>query len=398
MLQPLYLDTARLGLMTPRARRASVDFARFSSELGCSLYLTDLLESGFAEWPSQLRKQYPGLEDWEGVSSLKQRIRRVTHANSNVGVFCSSRSTWLMQFAADLLARHCTNVLLTDLSWPPYERLVRRACRRRGVSVTKVEVRKMVYSSQTDKDELSKLLADQYEQHNCDGIFLPIVDSFGTRLPADQILDQIRSANHMSCSVLDAAQAIAHVPLNLNAAKADFVVAGCHKWIGAGNPLGLGFLCNPDSKDEISHELRRRIQRSPLTDPQLAFTENLIGGSCRKYGETVPVAPLFTANAAAVDCTTGRMNSHTELRGQIVDTATQFGWRPIQPTNPFRSRVLLLRAPQCLRGKSPDLVRQRLQDAGLIASTYRNGLVRVSIPHRNIDTEDLSQLSTAFRV
>ena len=75
MHKPLYLDTARLGQMSPRACRASIDFSRFAAEYGCDLYLSQLLMHGFERWPKWLRDSFPGLSDWQGVSGLKNRLR-----------------------------------------------------------------------------------------------------------------------------------------------------------------------------------------------------------------------------------------------------------------------------------------------------------------------------------
>ena len=83
MSELLYLDTARLGQMSPSARRASVDFARFASEYGCSLYLNQFLENGFDAWPAALRDQFPGLQNWHGVTPLKEPVAFV--GGSSVG-------------------------------------------------------------------------------------------------------------------------------------------------------------------------------------------------------------------------------------------------------------------------------------------------------------------------
>ena len=44
----LYLDTARLGRMSPRAQRAQFDFVRLAVEEGCTLYWERFLRHGFA--------------------------------------------------------------------------------------------------------------------------------------------------------------------------------------------------------------------------------------------------------------------------------------------------------------------------------------------------------------
>ena len=80
MSELLYLDTARLGQLSPRACRASVDFARFASEHGASLYLTDFLRHGFQVLPPAICDSYPGIAGWAGVASLKDSLRLLSRA------------------------------------------------------------------------------------------------------------------------------------------------------------------------------------------------------------------------------------------------------------------------------------------------------------------------------
>ncbi len=67
----LYLDTARLGLMSPSAQLAQIGFTRFAGEAAGSLYFDKLLAGGFPEWPASFQRRYPGLLSWGGLSRLK---------------------------------------------------------------------------------------------------------------------------------------------------------------------------------------------------------------------------------------------------------------------------------------------------------------------------------------
>ncbi len=121
----LYLDSARLGLMPPRARRAQHDFVRLVGREGASAAVTGLLRGGFDSWPRELRSRYPDLGDWRGIGPLLQAIRVLTGAPQAAEVFLSSHSAPLMWFAADLLCRTCRVILHTDLEWPPYLEILR---------------------------------------------------------------------------------------------------------------------------------------------------------------------------------------------------------------------------------------------------------------------------------
>jgi hypothetical protein len=76
----LYLDTARLGRMVPRAQRSHQDFARLCGDEGGSAHVEDFLRRGPDAWPEPMRRRYPGLADWRGVAPLKQALRDLTGA------------------------------------------------------------------------------------------------------------------------------------------------------------------------------------------------------------------------------------------------------------------------------------------------------------------------------
>ncbi len=70
MATQLYLDTARHGLMSPRAQQANHDLARLFGTEGSSALFDDFLRLGCDAWPGALRARYPGLSDWQGVPEL----------------------------------------------------------------------------------------------------------------------------------------------------------------------------------------------------------------------------------------------------------------------------------------------------------------------------------------
>ena len=70
----LYLDTARLGRMSPRAQRAQFDFVRLAGEEGCTLYWERFLRDGFRAWPRRIQQRYAELSDWRGIHELKHSL------------------------------------------------------------------------------------------------------------------------------------------------------------------------------------------------------------------------------------------------------------------------------------------------------------------------------------
>ena len=116
----LYLDTARLGQMTPAAKDAQLDFVRLTAEEPSSLYFEEFLRSGYSGWPEFYQRRFPGLRTWHGVSGLKQSIRQIAGAPDHWRVLLASRSLSLVRLATGSLFRACRNVLATDLGWSTY--------------------------------------------------------------------------------------------------------------------------------------------------------------------------------------------------------------------------------------------------------------------------------------
>ncbi len=78
-LARLYLDTARLGLMSPSAQLAARDFARLAGEGVSTLYFQRFLQVGFDGLEPRLRRELPGLALWTGVAGLQNAIRRLVN-------------------------------------------------------------------------------------------------------------------------------------------------------------------------------------------------------------------------------------------------------------------------------------------------------------------------------
>ncbi len=80
MAKSLYLDTARLGRMSPSARQANIEFARFAAEEVCPPDFVDFLRLGADACPADFRDRYPALGRWAGVTRLKSRLRDLAHS------------------------------------------------------------------------------------------------------------------------------------------------------------------------------------------------------------------------------------------------------------------------------------------------------------------------------
>lgn len=277
MARRLYLDTARLGLMRPTASRVYHDFVRFASEEGLTLYWDDFLTSGVESWPASLRSRYPHLAVWKGIPHLKQSLKRLAGAAPDSHVLLANRSAMLMKLAARLLRDRCRTVLYTDLAWPGYLRILKRERKCDTCSLHRVRLRARILKRKLSSGEVIDRLAGKFVRHGCDGLFLPLVDHMGIRLPVRDIVREIRRRAELRFVVVDGAQTLGHLPLQLADEEYDFFVAGCHKWLGAYHPLGLGLFGNPATADFIRQTAEHLVAHRKIDDPLLRFGYELEG-------------------------------------------------------------------------------------------------------------------------
>ena len=157
----LYLDTARIGRMCPEAQAADRDFARLAAEEAGSLYFDLFLRAGFYSLPPSLRSKYPGLSHWSGVSSLKRRIQVALGLSRERSLFMASRSAHLIRLAARALCHRCENVLVTDMLWPGYRRILEEECRRHGRHLTTVSLREAILRQTVTQTDLITQFLDR---------------------------------------------------------------------------------------------------------------------------------------------------------------------------------------------------------------------------------------------
>ena len=192
----LYLDTARLGLMSPSAQQIQIDFSRFAGEEPASLYFDAFLKSGTREWPPSLCRRFPALKTWQGISHLKTQLRRPVGAPPDWNVLLAGRSAQLMKLAAKLLFGQCRNVLTSDLAWPSYRLILNRSCRKHGAQITTLSLRKRILRGQLDAGDVVDNVVRCFMRSKCDGLFLPAVDNLGVRVPVERIVQAIKATSH----------------------------------------------------------------------------------------------------------------------------------------------------------------------------------------------------------
>jgi hypothetical protein len=136
-----------------------------------------------------------------------------------------------------------------------------------------------------------------------------------------------------------------------------------------------------------------------LDDPLLRFSSWLEAGAREAAGETVNLAPLFSAQGAAGDALTTGCSRAACLASlpAAADAAGGAGWRPLLPRPDLRSGILLVRAERAAaRDTDPEVLRAALRDAGVAATAYPGGVVRLSMPAAGWGPGELDHLRAAL--
>ena len=390
----LYLDTARMGLMSPRAQKAQQAFTHLAGKEGCSLWFSRFVRHGFGKCTLALKHRYGGLADWQGLHELKASLLRLLGLSLDSEVLLAGRLTQLMKLAARLLFARCRRVLLTDLTWPNYRTLLGQEQQQTARKATCLAIHSRLLYQQLSLVKLVHAIAQQYEQDKCDGLFLPAITHDGIRLPIRTIYRAVCQIRRPRLFVVDGAQDFCHAPTNLHHPYCDLYLAGAHKWLGARLPLGIAVAPCPDIYEELDHHLQQMTNRGQLDDPLLHLTRQLEGRGTNALSETVNLTPLFSCRAAVAD-----IERSTHQQEKIFPIAEHFSrrlqnarlliehiaggpWQPLLPAAPLRSAIVLLR---CKRSNGPVTSAQKLrnffQQAGLSLTVYDGQVLRLSMPH-----------------
>lgn len=397
----LYLDTARMGQMTPGAQAAHQDFARLVGSMGASVPVERLLREGYGASRGLLDGLYPGLEPWEGIASFKKSLRQQAGLEDDLPVLVSSRSAVLMQFAARQLWQRCRMVLTTDLTWPTYRQIFHSECRRQGKDSVTLHLADQVLLRQESEDAIAERLIDCFYRYDCDGMFLTSVSSLGGRLPITRVVERVRE--HCRFVVVDGAQDYCHVGADVQAGVADLYLAGCHKWLGAYYPLGLALFGREETRGPMEAAVRDELleAENPLaTDPLLQFVEDFQRGRRRRAGETVSLSNLFGVAGALRDAVRAgerqrRLTVRQRNADRLLPGILSAGWEARVPDRPLRSGVLLLK-PSERKGRRAwrgEWLRQRASELGVALTGYDGGMVRLSMPDHPLGDQQLRHIT-----
>lgn len=404
MPESLYLDTARLGRTTPGAQRAVADFARLTGAEGASPTLDRFLRTGFAREDLASQREYPGLAGWTGGAALKQALRQLAGHRPDLPVLLAARSAVLMRLASRLLFHPCSNVLVTDLGWPEYHAVLESEARRASRTITCVPLREAVLWGRMTIAEAVERVRDEFARGECDGLFLPAVSNWGVRLPVREIVRAVEATQRPRFVVVDGAQELSHAAADLKDEFCDLYLAGVSKWLGAGNPMGLGFYGRRRSRSFIETTLTYLMRAGEIDDPLLRFSAELEGQPDLSVSETVGLVPLFACQGAVADalaggtCPCARLPQRLLNADVTAEMMAQEGWRPLVPDDGFRSGILLLQAERpATRRVEAQVVRTAFHSRGVSLTAYEGGLIRLSMPDRTLNETDSMLLRNASR-
>lgn len=394
MPSTLYLDAARMGLMAPSAQWALHDFVRLAGEEGCTLYFEQFFQVGFSAWPADLQKRFPGLRCWGGIRELKQRLANFVGLPDASQTILAGRSTNLMKVAEQLLVRGAGPLLVTDLVWPSYARILARKAQCTTARIEQLCLREGILSRHISNRELVQAIVSGVERTRCGSIFLPAVSHDGIRLPIAEIASEIRRLDSSVVIVIDGSQALGQIPIDLSQIPCDFFFGGCHKWLASHLPLGIAFCPNPATQSIAGRAVRG--------DPIAAFLQGMESRRPGRFTETVNLSPLFSCRGALEDQLAGetqaaRFRHRRAIAEMVVRIGRMTGWTPLVPSEDFRSAAILLQAtsPQ-IRRLTPQTLRERLHELGVALTCYHGGVIRLSAPIKPFSRNEAGTLIQAL--
>lgn len=391
MSETLYLDTARLGLMSPTAQRLQSAFARLAGDPHGLLYFREFLTRGYQGCPEAWRSKLPDLDAWRGLDGLSRSVVTLTRAPVASEIVFASRSATLMRAAVTRLEQSCRRVLIVDLLWSPYRRILAKACRRSGIQVVVCPLRTASLHGEEPGDVLAGRVFDTFVQTGCDGLALPLIDHRGVTLPVDRITHRLCEIRHRpACVVVDASQALGHVPIDLPSLDCDFLVAGAHKWVGGYHPLGIGVARQPSSQETL---------KLVDTDPLLRLSQEASGAARDRHGETAAILPLLTATGAMTDLRSTplkqRLSVRLANRRRLTKLLDDAGWR-LMRRGLERHGIVLAKPPRGFRSSAGRIDRSPFVKRGVTVTSYPNGFIRFSLPHTPIGSTEACRLMAAL--
>lgn len=379
-----YLDSARLGLMSPSASRRHGELARFATTAAASALMDTLLQDGGEAWPGSVRREFPSLSSYPGIPGFRQRLLKTLGCEDWQRLIVGTSSNSLMRIASKLLLGPCERVLMTDLAWPVYRKVLERYSVARSRTLHVVPLRAFIAQTCPTERDIVAFLSEQFCKYECDGLFLTAVSHDGIRLPAAEVISAIKRQSEAKLTVMDGAQEFAQIDHRRSLRASDFYMTSGHKWAGSFIPIAIGIFGRNRSVSRVGQIVKDQIVSGSIDDPLMQLCWDSAGSQPIAAPSTANVAALFACDAAFVDLASEKENAGCKpvLDSEIAllrDRLEQQGWQLASKTKHFRSRTCLFQHPS-LKDHSPASLRACFASQGIALTAYDHGAIRISIP------------------
>jgi cysteine desulfurase/selenocysteine lyase len=260
----------------------------------------DAMNAYYFEYSANVaRGLYPLAEGaTTAFDAARNTIARFVHATNPETIVFTANATQGINLVALGLEHRLTNdnnIVVTELehhsNFLPWKELARR---------TDAAFRMAHFDSDGMID--TEHLASLVDQHTAIVAFSAVSNVFGVVNPVAEIIRAIRGKNPGTLVLVDACQAAGHIPIDIQAWDADFVVFSGHKLFG---PTGIGVLAGKRQSLEILAPMNVGGGTvldacSPITEYK-PVPENLEGGTPNIAGVIGLAAAIDYVQAIGLD-------------------------------------------------------------------------------------------------
>lgn len=386
-----YLDSARLGLMSPSASRRHGELARFATTAAASPLMDTLLQDGGGAWPESAQCEFPALSSYPGIPDFRRRLLETLGCEDWQRLILGTSSNSLIRIASQFLFGPCERVLITDLAWPVYRKVLERCAVDRSRALHVIPLRQFIAKNCPSGPEIIDFVSGQFRKHSCDGLFLTAVSHDGIRLPAGEMISAIEKRSEVKVSVIDGAQEFVQVDHRQSLQASDFYMTSGHKWAGSFIPIAIGVFGSNRSASRIKQIVADQVDSGLIDDPLMQLCWDSTTSPPVAAPSTANVAALFACDAAIADLASDSETGWCEPRvdspvDRLLEQLAKEGWQTTPGSNVCRSRTCVLHHAS-LTGYSPAEIRTHFASQGIALTAYERGVIRLSIPRSNWNTD-----------
>ena len=402
-IEPLHLDTARIGRLCPASLEVLESFGRFLARNGRIPSFSAVLEDGFGALPNEYQTDFPALSVWKGLRALQDDIAMCAEAGSGAFVAFSAQSAALMVFAAHVLGRKARKILCTDLEFPLLQRVLSRVQEQYGGTLEVLPLRHLIEGERYDAAAIAKRIVDFYVQNDCEAIVISQITQEGIRIPCESIIKTLRMLDSSCLVMVDGAQSLELEFTGNVASQADIYFGVTHKWM-EGASLGLAIAPRETSVGIVKATLKDMVDEYLITDPYLRLIAHASGLSDERIYETISLEQLFVSAAAVrialsrkPEERTQRYDAYRDFTFKIDDLTSRLDCNVRRRDSELRTGIALVDWPKSITGMARDFEAE-LGKAGIVVTGLTDRSVRISAPTTTLFQEDWQTIHRALEL